>query len=324
MLKIGVLGAGHLGKIHIKLLKEIENVELIGFFDPDYVNAALVEAQYNVKWFDNMAALIAQTDAVVVVTPTVYHYEQAAMVMDMGKHVLIEKPMSSSISEAARLRSLVQKHKVKLQVGHVERFNPAFLAIKDQKINPMFIEAHRLAMFNPRGTDVSVVMDLMIHDIDLILCMVKSNVSDVRANGVAVVSSSPDIANARIEFENGCVANLTASRLSLKEMRKIRLFQPDAYLSLDFLERRAERISLTPDALPDKPSFEIRPNPASPPKYLSIDQYPPMETNAIKMELQLFVQSIINNTPEAVTVDDGFKAVELAHRIISQMPKQRP
>ena len=322
MLKIGVLGAGHLGKVHIKLLKEIENAKLVGFFDPDYVNAALVEAQYNVKCFGDIASLLAQTDAVVVVTPTKYHYEQAATAMDMGKHVFIEKPMSASISEAARLRSLVQKHKLKLQVGHVERFNPAFLAIKDQKINPMFIEAHRLAMFNPRGTDVSVVMDLMIHDIDLVLCMVKSKVSDVRANGVSVVSSTPDIANARIEFENGCVANLTASRLSIKEMRKIRLFQSDAYLSLDFMERKAERISLTNEPIPNKASFEIRLDPQKEAQYLSIEQFPNTEVNAIKMELQLFIQSIINNTPEAVNVDDGFKAVELAHRIMSQMPKQ--
>ena len=322
MLKIGVLGAGHLGKVHIKLLKEIENAKLVGFFDPDYVNAALVEAQYNVKCFGDIASLLAQTDAVVVVTPTKYHYEQAATAMDMGKHVFIEKPMSASISEAARLRSLVQKHKLKLQVGHVERFNPAFLAIKDQKINPMFIEAHRLAMFNPRGTDVSVVMDLMIHDIDLVLCMVKSKVSDVRANGVSVVSSTPDIANARIEFENGCVANLTASRLSIKEMRKIRLFQSDAYLSLDFMERKAERISLTNEPIPNKASFEIRLDPQKEAQYLSIEQFPNTEVNAIKMELQLFIQSVINNTPEAVNVDDGFKAVELAHRIMSQMPKQ--
>lgn len=322
MLKIGVLGAGHLGKIHIKLLKEIENAELVGFFDPDYINAALVEAKYNVKCFSDITTLIAQTDAVVVVTPTKYHYEQAAIAMGMGKHVFIEKPMSASISEAARLRSLVQKHKLKLQVGHVERFNPAFLAIKDQKINPMFIEAHRLAMFNPRGTDVSVVMDLMIHDIDLVLCMVKSKVSDVRANGVSVVSSTPDIANARIEFENGCVANLTASRLSMKEMRKIRLFQSDAYLSLDFMERKAERISLTNEPIPNKASFEIRLDPQKDAQYLSIEQFPNTEVNAIKMELQLFIQSIINNTPEAVNVDDGFKAVELAHRIMSQMPKQ--
>lgn len=325
ILKIGVIGAGHLGKIHLRLLAEIPQVLVAGFYDPDHIAAALAEAQTGAKCHPDLHSLLAAADAVVIATPTAQHYQLAAAAMEQGKHVFIEKPMTATISEAARLRSLVQRHRLKLQVGHVERFNPAFTAIAHTNLKPLFIEAHRLANYNPRGTDVSVVMDLMIHDIDLVLCLVPSAVSQVHATGAVVVSDSADIANARIEFENGCVANLTASRVSLTDQRRMRIFQPDAYLSLDFLARQTQRITLAHDPPADqRPAIEVRPTPNQPARYLLAEQLPTAEANAIKTELSLFAQSIQHNQPEVVTVNDGFRAVELAHRIMSQIPKRRP
>lgn len=192
---------------------------------------------YPIQRFQTPQELFAAVDVVDIVTPTTTHFEMAAQAIRAGKHFFIEKPITRTVEEAEELIKLAQEFKVKAQVGHVERFNPALLALEDMELNPMFIEAHRLAVFNPRGTDVSVILDLMIHDLDIVLSIVKSEVKFISASGVAVASETPDIANARIEFENGCVANLTASRISLKQMRKVRLFQKDAYISLDFLEK---------------------------------------------------------------------------------------
>ena len=224
MLKAGVLGAGHLGKIHLKLLKQSENYNLIGFYDADETNGKKVEAEFGYKFFNSIDALIDAVDVVDIVTPTLSHYECAKKAIAKGKHIFIEKPITNTVEEAEHIRELLATHNLRGQVGHVERFNPAFLAVKDEIKSPMFIESHRLAEFNPRGTDVPVVLDLMIHDIDIILSVVNSKVKHISASGVAVISNSPDIANARIEFENGCVANLTASRISLKKMRKARFF----------------------------------------------------------------------------------------------------
>ncbi len=239
MLKVGVLGAGHLGKIHLRLLNESQKYTLIGFHDPDAINSKKVEAEFGYSYFDNINKLIDAVDVVDIVTPTLSHFDCAKKAMEKGKHVFIEKPITNTLEEAETLLSLEEKHNVKGQVGHVERFNPAFMAVRDKIQNPMFIETHRLAEFNPRGTDVPVVLDLMIHDIDAILSVVNSEVKQINASGVSVISNSPDIANARIEFENGCVANLTASRISLKNMRKSRFFQRDAYISIDFLEKKS-------------------------------------------------------------------------------------
>ena len=244
MLKAGVLGAGHLGKIHLKLLNQSKKYELVGFYDPIKENALKVEKEFGYKAFDTIEALINAVDVVDIVTPTLSHFECAKEAIEKGKHVFIEKPITNTVEEAEILIQLTEKHNVKGQVGHVERFNPAFTAVKDAIINPMFIETHRLAEFNPRGTDVPVVLDLMIHDIDIILSVVKSKVKSVSASGVAVISDTPDIANARLEFENGCVANLTASRISLKKMRKARFFQKDAYISVDFLEKKCEVVKM--------------------------------------------------------------------------------
>ena len=230
MLKAGVLGAGHLGKIHLRLLNQSEKYDLVGFYDPDRNNAQLVAEEFGYKLFDSVEQLIEVVDVVDIVTPTLNHFECASMAIEKGRHIFIEKPITNTVQEAEKLRDLVKSNGVRGQVGHVERFNPAFTAVKDRIQNPMFIESHRLAEFNPRGTDVPVVLDLMIHDIDIILSVVKSPVKEVRSSGVSVISETPDIANARVVFENGCVANLTASRISLKNMRKSRFFQKDAYI----------------------------------------------------------------------------------------------
>jgi len=247
MLKVGVFGVGHLGKFHLNNWKEIEDVKLVGFFDPHNDNAKQVSADYGLKRFMDEEKLIEACDIIDVVVPTDKHFEICMMAIRKGKHVFVEKPLTHTIEEAKQLVNMVREANVKLQVGHVERFNPAFLAIKDLPLNPMFIEVHRLAQFNPRGTEVSVILDLMIHDIDIILSLVKSDVKNISASGVAVMTETPDIANVRIEFNNGCVANLTSSRISMKKMRKVRLFQKDAYIGLDFLEKKTEIIKLKED-----------------------------------------------------------------------------
>ena len=223
MLKIGVFGTGHLGKFHLNNWKEIQDVQLTGFFDPNDSIAKEIEEKYHLKRFFNEDELIAASDAVDIVTPTQYHFNICQKAIRKGKHVFVEKPMANNMDEARELVKLAQESKVKFQVGHVERFNPAFLAVKDLELNPMFIEVHRLAQFNPRGTEVSVILDLMIHDIDVILSLVKSEVRSISASGVAVMTDTPDIANVRIEFNNGCVANLTSSRISMKKMRKMKI-----------------------------------------------------------------------------------------------------
>ena len=320
-IKIGVLGAGHLGKIHIRLLKEIEYFDLIGFYDPDSINAAKVENEYGLKRFSDMEELIAMADAVDIVTPTLSHFDCAYMALKQTKHIFIEKPMTSSMEEAHKLLELIKEADVKAQIGHVERFNPAFLAVKDYTINPMFIETHRLAQFNPRGTDVSVILDLMIHDIDIILKMVGKDVKHIAASGVPIISDSPDIANARLEFVNGAVANVTASRISLKNMRKTRVFQKDAYISIDFLEKETQIFKLynkEPSALN---TFEIDLGENKQNKYIHFDTPKILPVNSIKMELELFAKSIINNTETAVTAMDGFRAMEVAYGVLEKIQK---
>ncbi|MFN5253123.1 MAG: Gfo/Idh/MocA family protein, partial [Chitinophagaceae bacterium] len=237
MLKLGIFGVGHLGKFHLNNWKQIPDVEIVGFFDPNNEHAKAVEAEYGIKRYMDEEALMKASDMIDVVTPTHLHFPVCEMAIKMGKHVFVEKPMANTIEEGKAIVEMVKESGVKLQVGHVERFNPAFTALKDITLNPSFIEVHRLAQFNPRGTEVSVILDLMIHDIDIILSIVKSGVKNISASGVSVLTDTPDIANVRIEFNNGCVANLTSSRISMKKMRKIRLFQKDAYIGIDFLEK---------------------------------------------------------------------------------------
>ncbi|MGZ3912035.1 MAG: Gfo/Idh/MocA family protein [Flavisolibacter sp.] len=314
MLKIGVFGTGHLGKFHLNNWKEIPGVAVIGFYDPNDAIAAEITSQYGITRFQDPDQLIDAADAVDVVTPTQHHFLICEKAIKKGKHVFVEKPMAHTIEEAKTLVKLVQESKIKFQVGHVERFNPAFLAIKDLELNPMFIEVHRLAQFNPRGTEVSVILDLMIHDIDVILSLVKSDVKNIYANGVAVLTDTPDIANVRIEFNNGCVANLTSSRISMKKMRKIRLFQKDAYIGIDFLEKKTEIIKLKEEKDQDVFDFDIEtPNGT---KTLSMASPKIPQINAIKKELEEFVAAIQNNTQPVVNEIDGFRAMEVAHQIL--------
>ncbi|MCL6273106.1 Gfo/Idh/MocA family oxidoreductase [Muricauda sp. 2012CJ35-5] len=316
MLKVGVLGAGHLGKIHLRLLNESEKYELIGFYDPDEINAKKVADEFGYTHYANINTLMDAVDVVDIVTPTLSHYDCAQKAIEKGKHIFIEKPITNTLEEAEALLELIKKHKVKGQVGHVERFNPAFLAVKDNIDTPMFIETHRLAEFNPRGTDVPVVLDLMIHDIDAILSVVDSEVKQINASGVSVISKSPDIANARIEFENGCVANLTSSRISLKNMRKSRFFQRDAYISVDFLEKKVEVVKMK-DA-PEQPGdFDMILQNAEGEKKQIYFENPEIEANnAIMDELETFADAINNDTVPVVTLEQGTKALRVALQII--------
>ena len=320
MIRIGVLGAGHLGKIHIKLLKQIPEFELVGFFDPNKKKTAKAEEEFGIKSFESIQQLVAEVDAVDVVTPTLSHYECAALALKNSKHVFVEKPITNTVEEAKDLIRLAEEANVKVQVGHVERFNPAFIAARPYCKHPMFIESHRLAQFNPRGTDVSVVLDLMIHDIDIILSMVNSNVKQISASGVAVVSDTPDIANARIEFDNGCVANLTASRISMKSMRKVRVFQRDAYLAIDFLTKEAEivRLSSVVDE-PDPLSVVIDLGEDKGQKEIYFEKPEVVQNNAIEEELKSFADSIVHDKPTAVSIYDGFDALDVAHKIINRL-----
>jgi predicted dehydrogenase len=325
MLKIGVLGTGHLGKIHVKCIQlAVETYDLVGFYDPNPDMASAVEAQFNIKAFESMEALIEAVDVVDIVTPTTTHFALAVQVIQAGKHVFIEKPLTHTIEEAEELIRLSKAYGVQVQVGHVERFNPAFLALEDMELNPMFIEAHRLAAFNPRGTDVSVVLDLMIHDLDIVLSMVDAVPTKVSANGVAVVSETPDIANARIEFANGCVANLTASRISMKQMRKVRFFQRDAYISLDFLDKNAQVVRLYDQDSPNLPENANLLEWHTPQgvKMLHLDMPPIESVNAIKMELESFADSIVNKTTPKVSIEDGYQALKLAYEIIKEIDRK--
>lgn len=316
MLKVGVLGAGHLGKIHLRLLNQSSKYELVGFYDPSKENAEKVSAEFGYKSFDTISDLIAAVDVVDIVTPTLSHYHCAVDAIKAGKHIFLEKPISNTVEEAEHIIQLAKEYNIKGQVGHVERFNPAFKAVKDKIHNPMFIETHRLAEFNPRGTDVPVVLDLMIHDIDAILSVVKSPVKNIHATGTAVISDSPDIANARIEFENGCVANVTSSRISMKNMRKARFFQKDAYISVDYLDKICEVVKMK-DA-PEVPGdFDlILQNAEGVKKQIYFDNPSVESNNAILDELEAFADAINNNTTPIVTLEDGTEALRIAYRII--------
>lgn len=318
-LKIGVFGAGHLGKIHIQQWLEVENVELIGFFDPNDDNAASAIAQYQVPRYTDMNKLIVDADALDIVSTTTAHYEIAKQCLLNGKHIFIEKPLANTLEEGSELVQLVKEANVKCQVGHVERYNPAYRALEDELLQPMFIEAHRLAQFNPRGTDVSVILDLMVHDIDIVMHLVKSPVKRISASGVSVISETADIVNARIEFDNGCVANLTASRISLKKMRKMRLFQRDAYIGIDFLEKKTEVIRLKDgEEKAGMLDFPID-MPNGDKKLISVQMPDVQQTNAIRMELAEFATSIIEDKPVRVSVYDGYQAMDVAHQILKKM-----
>ena len=316
MLKAGLVGAGHLGKIHLRLLNQSEKYELVGFYDSDAENGKKLEQEFGYKYYNNLDQLLSEIQVLDIVTPTLFHYEYAKKAIEKGIHFFIEKPVTQTLEQAEELIRLCEEKNIKVQVGHVERYNPAYIATKSYLSNPQFIEIHRLAEFNPRGTDVSVVLDLMIHDLDILLSIVKSPVKHLHASGVSVVSKTPDITNARIEFENGCVANLTTSRISMKAMRKSRFFQKDAYISIDFLEKKAEVIRM--QAAPEMPSdFDMIIENAEGDKNQIVFEYPNIQpNNAILDELESFAQAIEENTPIEVSLNDGTEALKVALKIM--------
>lgn len=321
MIKVAVFGVGHLGKFHLNNWKEIEGIKLVGFYDPSDLIANEVKKDYGLKRFKNADDLIDASDAVDIVAPTTAHFELIKKAILKSKHVFVEKPLANTMDEAKEIVKLAKEANIKFQVGHVERFNPALLAAREHELNPMFIEVHRLSQFNPRGTDVSVILDLMIHDIDIILSLVKSNVKNVFANGVNVLSDTPDIANVRIEFDNGCVANLTSSRISMKKMRKMRLFQKDAYVGIDFLDKKTEIIKYKSPEDKDVFTFDIDTGHGK--KTIAIAAPVVKENNAIKTELQSFVDAITNNKTTVVTEIDGYRAMEVAHMILERISRNQ-
>ncbi len=320
--KIGVLGAGHLGKIHIKCILASEKFELVGFYDPDAETADHVAKMFGIHRFDTDDELIEASEIVDIVTPTISHFDCASKALRHSRHVFIEKPLTTTLYEARKLIELADEAHVKVQVGHVERFNPAFIAARPYLENPMFIEAHRLGQFNPRGTDVPVILDLMIHDIDIMLNVVESGVKKISASGVSVVSDTPDIANARIEFNNGCVANLTASRISMKNMRKTRFFQHEGYIAVDFLSKETQIIRLKDvGASPDPLAMIIDLGPERNQKQIYVEKPEIKSINAIKTELETFHESISDNTEPLVSIMDGYASLELAYGIMEKIEK---
>ncbi|MCB9203305.1 MAG: Gfo/Idh/MocA family oxidoreductase [Flavobacteriales bacterium] len=323
MLNVGLIGAGHLGKIHLKLLNQSNEFNLIGFHDTNIQESKKIEQEFGYKFFDDLDELLNQIEVLDIVTPTSFHHQYAIKAIEKNIHFFIEKPITQNLEQANEILQKTKEKNLKAQVGHVERFNPAFSASSNYIKNPMFVEIHRLAEFNPRGTDVSVVLDLMIHDIDIVLSTINSNVKNIYANGVSVVSKTPDIANARIEFENGCVANFTTSRISMKNMRKCRFFQKDAYISVDFLEKKAEIIRMNDAPSSPNPFDMIIENAEGEKKQITFE-YPDVEpNNAILDELESFAYSIKNNKSEKVSLEQGKKALEVALEIMNQINTQK-
>lgn len=318
-LRIGVLGAGHLGRIHIQQLREVPEFQLVGFFDPHPEKCAAITAEFQVPVLAGMDDLIDRVDVVDVVTPTLAHHACATAALAAGRHVFIEKPLTHTVEEGRELVAMAQRTGRKVQVGHVERFNPAFLAARGSLKDPMFIETHRLAQFDPRGTDVSVVLDLMIHDIDIVLNVVGAAVKGIHASGVAVVSDTPDIANARIEFANGCVANLTASRISLKKMRKSRFFQRDAYIAVDMLAKTTEVVRMRTVEAPDPFAITIDLGNGRGHREIGFEKPEIPATNAIREELRSFAQAILADRAPEVPAADGLAALQVAHQVLDAM-----
>lgn len=321
MLKIGVLGAGHLGKIHIRLIQTLKSeFELVGFYDPNDATAAEVNKTFGIRRFASAVELIDTCDCIDIVSPTSEHFEAAVAAIKRSKSVFIEKPITHTTEEGLTLLKLANEAGVVVQIGHVERFNPAFQKAQKFIQNPLFIETHRLAVFNPRGTDVPVVLDLMIHDIDIVLSVVKSGIKRISASGVSVVSETQDIANARIEFDNGAVANLTASRISLKSMRKSRFFQKDAYISVDFLSKEMEMVQLEAITAETDPfDLVLEMGEGKPSKKIRIEKPEIEEGNAIQAELKEFYESICNNSTPTVSIEDGYRALEVANLILEKL-----
>lgn len=312
-IRLGLLGVGHLGKIHLKCLHKTD-FDIVGVYDPDPIVQEYVKANYEIPVLDSVEELINAVDAVDIVSDTITHYDLAIKAINQGKHAFIEKPICTTIQEAKTLVTATKSNNVKVQIGHVERYNPAIVSLRDRKMQPRFIEGHRLTTYNSRGNDVSVMLDLMIHDLDLVLQLVDSEVVDVQANGVCVVNDTPDICNARITFQNGCVANLTASRISMKQMRKLRMFQGNEYISLDFLKKETQIVKLEPVS-EEEAGNHMTIDTSTGKKIISIETPEIVENNAIVDELTDFHNAIRDNSEVSVPVEAGMKALKLAYLI---------
>lgn len=322
-IRTAVIGLGHLGSIHLKLINEIakerSEIELSGAFDTDPVKNSTASETYGIMAFGSVEEALGESDAVVIVTPTSTHFDIASASISKGVNTFIEKPVTETTEQAEKLLELAKGKKAKVQIGHIERFNAAILSLEDYNLAPLFIETHRLSQFNPRGTDVSVIQDLMIHDIDIILNLVKSPVKAIDANGVAIITDKIDIANARIRFENGCVANITASRISQNKMRKMRLFQKNAYISIDFLQNSSEVFKLS-EAGDSSEGFALTGFEKDGKKFSIVYDRPQVkEVNSLKYELNLFFDSIINDTEPLVTLEDGLQALQVANIIVEKI-----
>lgn len=318
MIKVGVIGAGHLGKIHLNILSN-SDFNLIGFHDTDVVNSEKLASEKGYVFFKEIDSLINLIDAAVIVSPTTTHFEIAKKCINNGKHIFVEKPLTTNSKEARIINKLANEKNIIGQVGFVERYNQAFISCREFIDQPKFIESHRLSDFNPRGTDVSVIMDLMIHDIDIILNINQSKVKKIDASGVSIISSTPDIANARIEFENGCIANLTSSRISLKKMRKTRIFQENAYISINFLEKDFQVVKIRDKDTNDNENSLIIKNNLGQEKVIFFENPDINEINSIEAELNDFFHSIKNKSESKVSLNDGLTALEVAEEIMSQL-----
>ena len=321
MLKIGVVGAGHFGRFHIQSILQIPGYTLSGFYDIDPKRSEEIANEFGIKPYPDYPSLLDDIDVIDIVVPTVSHFECARIAIKKQKHVFLEKPLTATFHEAEDLLKLANEAQIKAQAGHIERFNPAFMAARPYINNPMFIEIHRLSEFTPRSTDVSVIFNLMIHDIDIVLSVVKSNIKRVHASGVKVVTDSTDIANARLEFDNGCVANITSSRISTGNMRRMRFFQKDTYINVDCLNKRAEILrlkngggieltGLTDDIL----NAEDADNFISEELDINLN-------NAIKVELEMFYNAISGNSEVPVSFEDGYNALKIATEISDKINK---
>ncbi len=326
-IKVGIVGCGHLGYFHIKnlieLQKERKDFELIGVFDIDNSKSEKINKEFNLKIFDSLLDLFENINTSIIVTPTTTHYNISRLAIERNINAFIEKPITDKITDANELLEFANIKNVKIQVGHIERYNPALLALEDMELNPLFIESHRLSEFNPRGADVSVIMDLMIHDIDIILSLVNSKIISIEANGVAVITDKIDIANARLNFENGCVANLTASRISLKKMRKMRIFQKNAYISIDFMKSQSEIFSILKEGTSiDNPKALVVPMEYDNKKIRILYESKTVSNiNPMKFELNKFFDSIVENIKPEVDIEAAVEAVEAAQKIIDKINK---
>ena len=318
MIKVGVIGAGHLGKIHLNILSN-SDFNLIGFHDTDVENSEKLASENGYVFFKEIDSLINLIDAAVIVSPTTTHFEIAEKCINKGKHIFVEKPLTTNSKEARIINKLAKEGNIIGQVGFVERYNQAFISCREFIDKPKFIESHRLSDFNPRGTDVSVIMDLMIHDIDIILNINQSKVKKIDASGVSIISSTPDIANARIEFENGCIANLTSSRISLKKMRKTRIFQDNAYISINFLEKDFQVVKIRDKDTNDNENSLVIKNNLGQEKVIFFENPEINEINSIEAELKDFFNSIKNKSKSKVSLNDGLMALEVAEEIMSQL-----